>query len=339
MKAGKISLLVLFIVSTLHVQANPSFKIVDGISNAATREVMEKNVNELITIINGAYVAKQKKLNLSQVAFISPVVKETLEKMWASSSMQFPDAEIKASCLQLKTGNLKTKGYQVRGLPFDISLAEDGEQRQELTIDFSLMGKIENVAVAIDIHRYDAIMKKKITSELDYARKQAVLNFVEDFRTAYNKKDIDLIESVFSSDALIITGRVITRATSKDLARNHMGNHVDVEYDVLNKKDYITKLRGIFKKNKFVNVKFSDIQVVRVPTRKDREIYGVLLKQDWRTSRYSDEGLLFLKVDFADKDFPMIQVRVWKPLRDGNGNIIVTDANEDFAKFITDTEI
>ena len=54
MKVGKISLLVLFIVLTLHVQANPSFKIIDGISNAATREVMEKNVNELITIINGA---------------------------------------------------------------------------------------------------------------------------------------------------------------------------------------------------------------------------------------------------------------------------------------------
>ena len=60
MKVGKISLLVLFIVLTLHVQANPSFKIIDGISNAATREVMEKNVNELITIINGAYEAKQK---------------------------------------------------------------------------------------------------------------------------------------------------------------------------------------------------------------------------------------------------------------------------------------
>ena len=38
-----------------------AFKIIDGISNAATREVMEKNVNELITIINGAYEAKQKK--------------------------------------------------------------------------------------------------------------------------------------------------------------------------------------------------------------------------------------------------------------------------------------
>ena len=339
MKARKITFMVLFLAVMLQSHANPTFKIIDGISNAATKATMEKNVNELIAVINSAYESKQKKLNLSQVTFITPAVKETLEKMWASSSMKFPDADIKASCLQLKNGKLQTRGYQVRGLPFDIERADAEGARQELTIDFSLVGKIENVAVAIDIHRYDAIMKSKISSELDYARKQAVLNFVEDFRTAYNKKDIDLIESVFSSDALIITGRVITRATTNDLARNHLKKHVDVEYDILSKKDYITKLRGIFKKNKFVNVKFSDIKVVKVPTRKDREIYGVLLEQDWRTSRYHDEGLLYLKVDFSDKDFPMIQVRVWKPLRDGDGNVVVSDINEDFSKFIMDHDI
>lgn len=339
MKVRLFFFLILLATAAHHAYANPTFKIIDGISNATTKAVMENNVNELIATINKAYQDKQKKLNLSKLEFITPAVKNTLEKMWESSSMSFPDADIQASCLRLMTGKLTVRGYQVRGVPFDIARADSEEARQELTIDFSMTGKIENVAVAIEVQRYDAIMKKKITSELDYARKQTVLNFVEDFRTAYNKKDIDLIESVFSSDALIITGRVITRVAPKDLARNNLKSYVDVEYDVLNKQEYITKLRGIFKRNKYVSVKFSDIKVVKVPTRKDREIYGVLLKQDWRTSRYSDEGLLYLKISFDNKDFPLIQVRVWKPLRDNNGNILVADPDKDFADYLMKYDI
>ena len=106
---------------------------------------------------------------------------------------------------------------------------------------------------------------------------------------------------------------------------------MDVEYDVLNKKQYIEKLRKIFKNNKFINVKFSDVTVVKIPKKDD--IYGVFLKQDWRTSRYHDEGLLYLKVDFSDRDFPMIQVR------DAQGNIIVADPKEDFSSFLMDYEI
>ncbi len=312
-------------------QANPTFRIIDGISNATTKAAMERNVNSLITLLNESAAGKKKKINMKEVTYVTPRVRETIEKMWESSMMQFPDADIKVSCLKVMSG-----GYQVRGLPLDVLSADKEEVRQELTIDFLLSGQISNVAIAIDMHRYDVIMKKN-ESDIDYARKQAVVNFVEDFRTAYNKKDIELIENVFSSNALIITGRVVTRATSQDLARHKMSNYVDVEYDVLNKKQYIEKLKRIFKNNRFINVKFSDVTVVRIPHKED--IYGVFLKQDWRTSRYHDEGLLYLKVDFSDRDFPMIQVRVWKPFRDAQGNIIIADPKEDFSSFLMDYEI
>lgn len=331
MKARKISLLVILLVLALSLQANPTFRIIDGISNATTKAAMERNVNDLITLINSSAQEKKKKISLKEVTYVTPRVKETVEKMWESSMMKFPDADIKSSCLRMMSG-----GYQVRGLPLDILSADKEQERQELTIDFTTGGQISNVAIAIDMHRYDVIMKKN-ESDIDYARKQAVVNFVEDFRTAYNKKDLELIENVFSSNALIITGRVVTRATSQDLAKHKMNNYVDVEYDVLNKKQYIDKLRRIFKNNKFINVKFSDVTVVKIPNRDD--IYGVFLKQDWSTSRYHDEGLLYLKVDFRDKDFPMIQVRVWKPFRDASGNIIISDPKEDFSSFLMDYDI
>lgn len=316
---------------TFSAQANPTFHILDGISNAATKATMERNVNNLIALLNSSAEGKKKKISLKEATYVTPRVRETIEKMWDSSMMRFPDADIKASCLRVMTG-----GFQVRGLPLDVLSADKEEERQELTLDFTTSGQISNVAIAIDIHRYDVIMKKN-ESDIDYARKQAVVNFVEDFRTAYNKKDLELIENVFSSNALIITGRIVTRATSQDLARHKKGNYVDVEYDVLNKKQYIEKLRKIFKNNKFINVKFSDVTVVKIPKKDD--IYGVFLKQDWRTSRYHDEGLLYLKVDFSDRDFPMIQVRVWKPFRDAQGNIIVADPKEDFSSFLMDYEI
>ncbi len=331
MKARKISLLMMAMAMAVIVHANPTFRIIDGISNATTKAAMERNVNSLITLLNESAAGKKKKINMKEVTYVTPRVRETIEKMWESSMMQFPDADIKVSCLKVMSG-----GYQVRGLPLDVLSADKEEVRQELTIDFLLSGQISNVAIAIDMHRYDVIMKKN-ESDIDYARKQAVVNFVEDFRTAYNKKDIELIENVFSSNALIITGRVVTRATSQDLARHKMSNYVDVEYDVLNKKQYIEKLKRIFKNNRFINVKFSDVTVVRIPHKED--IYGVFLKQDWRTSRYHDEGLLYLKVDFSDRDFPMIQVRVWKPFRDAQGNIIIADPKEDFSSFLMDYEI
>lgn len=332
MKAKTISLLIVGIFMAISAKANPTFKILDGISNNNIKSTMERNVNDLIAFINQSAVDKKKKINMSTVTYITPRVRETLEKMWESSMMTFPDADIKSSCLRVGS-----TGYQVRGIPIDVMSADKDEERQELTIDFTTAGQISNVALAIDIHRYDAIMKKT-ESDVDYARKQVVVNFVEDFRTAYNKKDLQLIESVFSSDALIITGRVIQRAEPKDLAKNKLSSHVDVEYDVLNKKQYIDKLRRIFKNNKFINVKFSDVTVVRVPSRKS-DVYGVFLKQDWHTSRYHDEGMLYLKITFEDKDFPLIQVRVWKPIRDGSGNIIISDPKEDFAKFLMDYEI
>lgn len=67
-------------------------------------------------------------------------------------------------------------------------------------------------------------------------------------------------------------------------------------------------------------MKFSDIEIVEHP--KYDNIYGVTLKQLWKTDRYQDEGYLFLMVDFRDSDNPLIQVRTWQPYKDTAGNIV-----------------
>lgn len=292
-------------------RADGLFKIIDGISDAHLKETMEGNVNEMMTILNEASSQNAKNLKLPKERFTNDAIKE-IALVWKGSAMQFPPVNI-------KTRGLKTaRGYQVRGIPVDVMEADDAEKRQELTVDFLPDGKISNVSIAIEMHRYDQIMAEK-SSDIDYARRQVIIDFVENFRTAYNRKDLKLLTSVYSDKALIITGKVVAEKPNSDMDRLTLSNN-KVVYIKQTKQEYLSKLATIFKLNKFVNVKFEDIDVVQHP--KYDDIYGVTLKQYWHTSNYSDEGYLFLMVDFRDADNPLIQVRTWQPYKDNAGVVI-----------------
>ena len=73
-----------------------------------------------------------------------------------------------------------------------------------------------------------------------------------------------------------------------------------------------------FDANEFISVKFTKIgeggkcgAVTRSAA--DPNCYGVRLHQAWRSSRYSDDGYLFLLWDFNDETRPVIHVRTWQP--------------------------
>jgi hypothetical protein len=70
-------------------------------------------------------------------------------------------------------------------------------------------------------------------------------------------------------------------------------------------------LKRCFKRNKYIDVSFEDIEVLKHPL--SDKIYGVTLKQDWNSSTYSDTGYVFLMIDFTDEFEPCIQVRTWQP--------------------------
>lgn len=301
-------ILVLFVSSA---EAGGHFTIVEGLSDEHLKTVMENNVNEMITAFNTSASQNDKSVKLSRTAFTTEAKKE-IGLIWKSSAMMIPPVNIKSRCL--KTNH----GYQVRGIPVDMSEAEEKEKRQELTIDFTTDGRICDVSIAIDMHRYDQIMAEK-TSDIDYARRQIIVDFVENFRTAYNRKDIGLLNSVYSDKALIITGRVVTEKPNSDVDRLTLMND-KVVYIKQTKQEYLAKLANIFKLNKYINVRFEDVDIIQHP--KYDDIYGVTLKQYWHTSRYSDEGYLFLMIDFRDADNPLIQVRTWQPYKNSQGEVI-----------------
>ena len=303
--------LCLFAARTSHAQSTTTtFEIKDGMENAVLKGIMEKNVRKLISSFKQA-VVEQKKPKMSSENFTQDAINEVNE-MWKSSAMNFPIVDIKSRCLNTSSG------YQVRGIPVDVVEADKDEVRQELTIDFRSDGKISSVSIAIEMNRYDMIMSQK-TDELDYARRQMIVDFVENFRTAYNRKDLKMLNSVFSDKALIITGRVVKEKPNSDITRMTLNNN-RVVYIKQTKQEYIAKLQRIFKYAKYINVKFEDIEVTQHP--KYDDIYGVNLKQYWHTSNYKDEGYLFLMIDFRDPDNPLIQVRTWQPDKDEKGAVL-----------------
>lgn len=310
--------LLVFFISLSQALATTSFKITDGEVDPNVKARMETNVKALLDAFrtaadNGEKTVKLSKDNVSKTAI------EEIKEIWKSSAMSCPPMNLNCRCL--KTSN----GYQVRGIPVDILAADGDEARQELTINFDTEGTISNVAIAIEMNRYEELMAQK-QSDLDYARRQIIVDFIENFRTAYNRKDNAMLNSVFSDKALIITGRVVKEKPNSDLTRLTLNNN-RVVYIKQTKQEYLTKLAQVFKTVKFINVKFSDIEIVEHP--KFDSIYGVTLKQSWRTDRYHDEGYLFLMIDFRDSDNPLIQVRTWQPYKDAAGNI-VTQKDEVF---------
>jgi ribosomal protein S17 len=123
---------------------------------------------------------------------------------------------------------------------------------------------------------------------------------------------------MFSEDAVIITGKVVSTQPSKDI----QVKSYKVEYTKQTKEQYIRNLKKAFARNKWIDVKFSDIGengeiggcagITR--SKVDPTNFGVRLRQTWKSQNYSDEGYLFLLWEFPEngKD-PIIHVRTWQP--------------------------
>lgn len=168
------------------------------------------------------------------------------------------------------------------------------------------------------------VLAGKLSVE-DTKNRKMILNYCEHFRTAYTTKDIPFLRQVFSDKALIIVGNMVKPAA--DNGKCQAGGS-RVTYAIHSKRNYLLRLSKVFDMNKNVDVRFSDFRIMRHPTMDG--IYGVTLRQQYKSDRYSDDGYLFLLWDFRDKTMPLIHVRTWQPaeaIHDTNEIINIQDFN------------
>ncbi len=295
-----------FLLMVFHrADADVSFRFGSGINNSALKTDMEKNISTLLTEINSA-AQSGRTLNLSNV-YMESAAKERLIKWWEDLPFECEDNDNVSRCLN------ELNGYQVRGIMIKMN-PKDATYHQsihrELTISLDKNGIITGVRQALEKHEDVSKIMGEGQDVADLAMRREILKWVEDFRNYYNERNLNSLKQIYSDDALIITGSVtLSRPSKSEYDRSNLESNV--KYTKQSKAEYIKNLERTFYVNKYINVKFSDISVVKHGAKEN--IYGVTLKQKWSSSNYSDEGWLFLLWDFNDPEAPQIHVRTWQP--------------------------
>lgn len=173
--------------------------------------------------------------------------------------------------------------------------------------------KIQSLALALTKKAEDDIFNA--ASTWPEVSRYTILQFMEDYQTAYLLQRIDYLDKIFSDDAIIITGTMLKTAPKAqveglpvDFGKN------DIRYTRLNKKQFIEKLRTHFNEREYVHLTFEDnvTQVINAPSLPPATAFVIQIRQIYNSPVYSDQGYLTLVLD-ASKELPIIHVRMWQP--------------------------
>ncbi len=187
---------------------------------------------------------------------------------------------------------------------------------EDVVFTFDKDKLITNLAFGLGKTAEDDILNKGAWSE--NARK-AVMNFLENYKTAYGLKRLDYIRSVFDDQAVIIVGKVVKKATLTKNAESGVAtisNNAIIQRNRYTKDQYLDNLARCFTSNEYINIRFANNDVIKM--RKGGELYAIQITQDYYSSTYGDKGYLFLIVDINDPERPIIKVRTWQEEKDPN---------------------
>lgn len=304
----RIIVLVSVLMLTIGIVAQDiSMTIVDGIQNKTAKSRMERGISKLLTEINRA-CAQERELRLDGID-MALSGKRSLQALWQNYHFLIEDNVIVERCLT------SAEGYVIRNIYSQVNPMIEGyddEPERALTIRLLRNGQIASVTMAASDAVYGRIMEQGL-SVTDLERRTTILGFVENYRSFYDEKDISSIDKIFSDDAIIITGTV---PMQRDVSSDMSNWREQIKYKVQDKPQYLSSLASNFRRNKYIKVTFSDVEVVRHPA--NPNYYGVTLHQHWKSSTYEDDGYLLLIWEFRDGEDPIIHYRTWQPDRVGS---------------------
>lgn len=208
-----------------------------------------------------------------------------------------------------------------RGLQMSFSF-QSGMRKsfvEEVIFSFDGDGKINNISFGLGKTAEADILGKGVWNE---NARFAIMNFLENYQTAYALKRLDYISSIFDDDAVIITGTV-THVPAKKVGTGDMQGmvfeHDIIKYNRHTKDSYLKQLKNSFASKEFINLRFASNDVRKLG--KGGELYAIQISQEYYSSNYGDKGYLFLMVDINDPEKPIIKVRTWQPEKDPNFGI------------------
>lgn len=296
----KIIILTILQIVVIRAFASVTVKISDGIDDGLVKQRIEQTLGVMLNEINAAQ-AEGRNLNFS-VMGIDTRIQRSMAMLWENTPFVCTDEMIIEHCIT--TGD----GYQIRNIPLMMKPTGEREfnedEYQEAVVSFDRQGNVESFYLSISMNLYMNVIKSNLELT-DLRRRQLILDYVEQFRTAYNQKDLPFLNQVFSDDALIITGRVITQKHAEGFISQK------ITYNKQSKQQYLTNLSRVFNSANYIKVTFDEIEVNRHPV--NPNYYGVTLHQGYTSNRYHDDGYLFLLWDFSNESAPQVHVRTWQP--------------------------
>lgn len=273
-----------------------------GSVKQSTVTTAEQNLSALTTEINAA-CQENRPIDTGGIS-MTDFARKAITTLWKNIHFQTTTTNISDKLWVFHRNRM----MQVNHIPFCLSDDSplDGD-RQDAVVEFDLTGRITDFRFSVDSHAFESMENQSSVADLE---EQAIIKkYVERFRTAYNQKDIDFLNMIFSDDALIITGNVVTVRTPE------AGMVQQVKFSKQTKTQYLRNLQRCFARNRWIKVNF---QHLTDPTRREgkdgRVYYGVRLRQEWSSANgYHDEGYVFLLWEFPKEGDPIIHVRTWQP--------------------------
>lgn len=180
-------------------------------------------------------------------------------------------------------------------------------------------GLIKSVAYALTAKAENDIFRQ---AQWNMESRYSLLTFMEDYQTAFALKRLDYIRSIFSDDAVIITGKFADRQ-SKQLfhdIKSFAPENRKVKYTRYNKEEYLDRLeKDFFDKSsqsyrKYIQLVFEDAVLSKVATGGfvDNDVMWIEIKQHYISDKYSDTGYLALQINLKPTG-SRIHVRTWTP--------------------------
>ena len=190
-----------------------------------------------------------------------------------------------------------------RGLQMSFSF-QSGMRKsfvEEVVFTFNDDGKINNISFGLGKTAEADILGKGVWNE---NARFAIMNFLENYQTAYALKRLDYISSIFDDDAVIITGTV-THVPARKVRTGDMQGmvfaHDVIKYNRHTKDTYLRQLKNSFDSKEYINLRFASNDVRKLG--KGGELYAIQISQEYYSSNYGDKGYLFLMVDI-NKEIP-----------------------------------
>jgi len=281
-----------------------SLVIVGGIEDGALKQRIESNTSRLLMEINESFRNNAIVPEPDSKAVTANGI-EVISDLWKEGHFFCSSQRLSVSISR------KNESWQIRNIPLVFERDTfDG------VVEYLQDGLIDDFYIGLEEHQVNRVLDGE--GVIDQTRREIILNFLENFRTAYIRKDTAYISKLFSDKALIIVGKVLKTDTASNDQFKKTFTSDQVVYQVKTKSHYIQDLQTVFNSSSYLRLYFRNIEVVK--HRKFPGFYGILLQQKWDASNYTDDGWLFILVQFKINEDPIIHIRTWQLVEDTQPN-------------------